>query len=196
MRIQNQSPFTSESDSLSNNHPDLVKQGLIHYLTISTIGKTHVDPEELEWSMQVVAEQLQQLLNARGVKWEIPLFEQLRKLDGSLHGDTQSYKLMLRLPDGVTWNDYDKAVKRSLELRRDSWVVQIRYERIVEEWCMKQVHKGSYETITDTVNEMTQSTVEQNLTIKETYHLIFLNDPEHVLEKSLETIILIPVERK
>jgi len=193
MRTQNQSPFTSATSS--SNHPELVKQGLIHYLTISTIGKTHVDPEELEWSMQVVAEQLQQLLTARGVKWEVPLFEQLRKLDGSLHSDTQSYKLMLRLPDGVTWNDYDKAVKRSLELRRDSWVVQIRYERIVEEWCLKQLHKGSYETITDSVTELTLVAVEQNLTIRGTYHLIFVNDPEQVLEKSLETVILIPVER-
>ena len=193
MRTQNQSPFTSTD--FSSNQPELVKQGLIHYLSISTIGKTHVDPEELEWSMQVVAEQLQQLLNARGVKWEIPLFEQLRKLDGSLHGDTQSYKLMLRLPDGVTWNDYDKAVKRSLELRRDCWVVQIRYERLVEEWCMKQVHKGSYETITTSVNEMTKCAAEENLKIRGSYHLIFLNDPEQVAEKSLETVILIPVER-
>ncbi|MDH4472317.1 MAG: hypothetical protein QE487_06895 [Fluviicola sp.] len=193
MRTQNQSSFTNTDFSM--NQPELVKQGLIHYLSISTIGKTHVDSEELEWSMQVVAEQLQQILNAGGVKWEIPLFEQLRKLDGSLHGDTQSYKLMLRLPDGVTWNDYDKAIKRSLELRRDCWVVQIRYERLVEEWCMKQVHKGSYETITASVNELTKRAAEQNLKIRGSYHLIFLNDPEQVAEKSLETVILIPVER-
>ncbi|MES2555054.1 MAG: hypothetical protein V4604_02835 [Bacteroidota bacterium] len=193
MRTHNQSPFTS-TDSASNHH-ELVKQGLYHYLSISTIGKTHVDPEELEWSMQVVAEQLQQLLNARGVKWEIPLFEQLRKIDGSLHTDTQSYKLMLRLPDGVTWNDYDKAIKRSLELRRDSWVVQIRYERLVEEWCMKQVHKGSYGTIAASVNEMTKRGAEENLKIRGSYHLIFLNDPEQVAEKNLETVILVPVER-
>ncbi|MBI3238276.1 MAG: hypothetical protein HYZ43_05460, partial [Flavobacteriia bacterium] len=51
MRTQNQSPFTSVPTSF--NHPDLVKQGLIHYLTISTIGKTHVDPEELEWPVPV-----------------------------------------------------------------------------------------------------------------------------------------------
>ena len=193
MRTHNQSPFTG-TDSTSG-YLELVKQGLIHYLSISTIGKTHVDPEELEWSMQVVAEQLQQLLNHRGVKWEIPLFEQLRKIDGSLHTDTQSYKLMLRLPDGVTWNDYDKAIKRALELRRDSWVVQIRYERLVEEWCMKQLHRGSYETITSTVNEMINRAGEEHIKVRGSYHLIFLNDPEQVAEKSLETVVLIPVER-
>lgn len=193
MRTNNQSSF-AVTDHPSG-YPELVKQGLIHYLTIATIGRTYVDPEELEWSMQVVAQQLQQLLNARSVKWEIPLFEQLRKIDGSIHNDTQSYKLMLRLPDGVTWNDYDKAIKRALEFRRDSWVVQIRYERLVEEWCMKQTHKGSYETITATVNEMTKHASEENLKIRGSYHLIFLNDPEQVAEKGLETVILIPVER-
>ncbi|HLP54320.1 MAG TPA: hypothetical protein VK151_04790 [Fluviicola sp.] len=193
MRTHNQSPFAS-TDS-SSNHFELVKQGLIHYLTISTIGKTHVDPEELEWSMQVVAEQLQQLLNVRGVKWEIPLFEQWRRLDGSPYNDTHSYKLMLRLPDGVTWNDYDKAIKRALELRRDSWVVQIRYERIVEEWCLKQIHKGSYGTISATVREMTKHAAEENMKTRGSYHLIFLNDPEQIAEKNLETVVLIPVER-
>ncbi len=193
MRTHNQSSF-ADTDYTSG-YPELVKQGLIHYLTIATIGRTHVDPEELEWSMQVVARQLQQLLHQRGVKWEIPLFEQLRKIDGSIHNDTPSYKLMLRLPDGVTWNDYDKAIKQALEFRRDSWVVQIRYERLVEEWCMKQVHKGSYETITTSVNEMTKYAAEENLKMRGSYHLIFLNDPEQVLEQNLETIILIPVER-
>lgn len=172
---------------------ELVKQGLVQYLTLS-VKSNGIDQEELEWSLLMVAQELQKSLKMRGVKWEIAPFQRITPLNECDKKLDFHCKLLIPLPEQVTWNEYDKAIKKALELRRDFWVVQIRLERIVEGWCLKYSHRGSRNEMQALVIEMKAKASKDNLRMGNYFHELVVNDEEKVAESALETIILIPVE--
>lgn len=181
-----------ESQQQTEMKTELVKQGLVQYLTLS-VKQNSVDQEELEWPLLMVAQEIQKSLQLRRQKWEIPQFQRIIPLNTGDSISGNGCKLLLQLPDHVTWNEYDKAIKNALELRRDFWVVQIRFERIVEGWCLKYVHRGSRSEIPTIVTEMKANAY--NLRFGNYYHELLISDAQKVAESALETIVLIPVEK-
>jgi|GEM_PF-5257393 len=173
---------------------ELVKIGLQQFLTLS-VKRNDVDQEELEWSLLIVAQELQKSLQLKGLNWKIPPFQRMTAFTHFNSTEMFSYKLLLGLPDYVSWSEYDKAIKRALELRRDFWVVQIRFERIVQDWCLKYTHQGPRNQIPSFVTQMKAVTAADNLRIGNYYTEIVISDEEKVAESAVETIILIPVEK-
>jgi len=173
---------------------ELVKQGLVQYLTLSTKGPA-IDQEELEWPLLIVAQEIQQSLNLKGVKWDVPQFQRIIAQANSDSALDYACKLLIRLPDSITWNEYDRAIKKTLELRRDFWVVQIRFERMVEGWCLKYTHRGARSEIPALVAEMKAVARAENLQIGNYNHELFISDVEKVAASQVETSILIPVEK-
>lgn len=170
--------------------PVIVNRETAQYLALSSgHQRLKVDQEDLEWPLLLVAQELQAILKARGVQWEIPLFERIVSPDRPL-------KLLIPLPLRVTWNDYDAAIKKSLKRRRDSWVVQIRFERLTEGKCLQFLHLGSHDGIRESVKIMRQFAVENSYLPADVCHEIFLDDAEETPVRDLRTLLVIPVAKK
>ena len=183
-----------ETQQLAKMKTELVKLGLQQFLTLS-VKRNDVDQEELEWSLLMVAQELQKLLQLKGLNWKIPPFQRMTAFTHSDSPLSFSYKLLLTLPEYVSWSEYDKAIKRALELRRDFWVVQIRFERIVQDWCLKYTHQGARTEIPSFVTQMKAIAAGDNLRVGNYYTEIVVSDVENVAESAVETVILIPIEK-
>jgi hypothetical protein len=169
--------------------PELVNRELVQYLALSSgHQRVKVEQEDLEWPLLLVAQELQMILKTRGEQWEIPLFERIV-------APAQPLKLLIPLPLCVTWNDYDMAIKKSLKRRRDFWVVQIRFERLLEGRCLQFLHRGSYSAISESNKAMRQYARENGLALSDSCHEIFLNDAEETPVRDLQTLLVIPLQR-
>jgi hypothetical protein len=171
--------------------PETVSRGLLQYLTLSSKLQGSWDQEDLEWPLLLVGQELQSFLGTKNVQWEVPLFERIVTV---LPDGLKEIKLLLQLPMSVTWADYEKVIRKALERRRDTWVVQIRFERIVEGDCLQMLHIGPHAAIPETLYKMQQYARENELTIAPSHHEIYLSDPERVAEEKLKTVLLIPIK--
>jgi len=174
--------------------PQLVERGTVQYLTLTSGNRYAVDQEDLEWPLVLVAQELKSLLKSRGIDWEIPLFERMVSLDKN-EKPQFALKLLMELPDRVSWNDYDTVIKRGLAKRKDFWVVQIRFERITEGACVSKLHRGDLSEIPAAVKEIQQFAHENGWTDSGRCHEIYKTDPEETPAHEMETILLIPVKR-
>jgi hypothetical protein len=174
--------------------PEIIERGVVQYLTLTSGNRHAVDQEDLEWPLVLVAQELKALLQSRGIDWEIPLFERIVSLDKN-EKPQFALKLLMELPDRVSWNDYDTIIKRSLGKRRDFWVVQIRFERITEGTCIRRLYRGSHSGIPAAIREMLQFAQDNDRKISGSYHEIYRNDVEETPDHELETILLVPVKK-
>ena len=177
-----------------NEQPTLISHELANYLTL-TPDSGCVDIEEREWSLLATAEQLKQLLAQKGIHWHIPMIEHkicmIDEKTGKHSG--KQLTLMLRLHPKLTWTDYENAVKASLKLRKDFWVVRTKYETIRRSSCLSLQIKGSHNQIDETVKFLQEYAHEQELKSVAEYFIIYHNDEEQVAEKELLTTILLPL---
>lgn len=168
--------------------PQFVYREMVQYLALSSgHQRLKVDQEDLEWPLLLVAQELQTLLKNRGIQWEVPLFEKIVSPEHPL-------KLMIPLPLNVTWGDYETAIKKSLKRRRDSWVVQIRFERLTEGNCVQLLHRGSHAGIGDSIRAMKQFAADHDCRLAVAHHEIYLNDVEETPARDLQTLLLIRVK--
>lgn len=174
--------------------PKWVNHELVNYLTL-TPDPGCVDLEEREWSLMATAEQLKIVLAGKGIQWQIPMIEhRVRHLvDTSGRQPVKQLTLMLRLHPKLTWTDYENAVKASLKLRKDFWVVRTKFETIRRNNCLSLQIRGSHQQIDETLNYLQQYAREQNHTALSEYFIIYHNDEEQVPEKDLLTTILLPL---
>lgn len=174
--------------------PVMVNYDLANYLTL-TPDQGKYDLEEREWSLQATAEQLKRILAERGIHWQIPLIEhRVRLVSGKSESSTiKQLTLMLRLHQSVSWADYENAVKASLKLRRDFWVIRTCFETIKRSSCLSLQLKGSHDQIEEQIRLMQQFAENQHYNTTGEYYIIYHNDEERVPEKDLLTTLLIPI---
>lgn len=174
--------------------PKWVNNELVNYLTL-TPDPGDVDIEEREWSLLATAEQLKIVLAGKGIHWQIPMVEhRLRFLtDSSGKPSGKQLTLMLRLHPKLSWIDYENAVKASLKLRKDFWVVRTKFETIRRNNCLSLQFRGSHQQIDETLNYLHQFAREQDYKALNEYFIIYHNDEEQVAEKDLLTTVLLPL---
>lgn len=176
--------------------PALVSDELANYLTL-TPDKGCVDLEEREWSLLATAEQLKQVLAQKGTSWQIPMIEHRIRIieDNTGKTATRQLTLMLRLHPKLTWTDYENAVKASLKLRKDFWVVRTKFETIRRNTCLSLQIRGSREPfeIEETLKLLKEHAREQELRSMAEYFIVYHNDEEQVAEKDLLTTVLLPL---
>lgn len=172
-------------------NPETVTRGLLQYLTLSSKLQGSWDQEDLEWPLLLVGQELQLFLRAKNIQWEVPLFERIVTV---LPDGLKEVKLLLPLPMSVTWADYEKVIRKALERRRDTWVVQIRFERIVAGSCLQLLHIGPHAAIPETLYKIQQYAKANELQTLPSHHEIYLSDPERVAEEKLRTVLLVPIK--
>lgn len=192
----NQMISTMSASSLhrKKSQPTLVSHELANFLTL-TPDPGCSDLEEREWSLLATAEQLKQLLAQKGIHWQIPMIEHRVRIVGEKTGKNagKQLTLMLRLHPKLTWSDYENAVKASLKLRKDFWVVRTKFETIRRNSCVSLQIRGAHTQIDETVKLLQEYAREQALQVTAEYFIIYHNDEEQVAEKDLLTTILLPL---
>lgn len=184
--------FVKQSALLCNQllQPALIEDYQRHqYLTLMSSTVSEEDQEELEWPLLLVAKELQTLLLAKEIHWEIPLFERsvtLKKRNGR---HERHWKLLLPIPVTATWELYELAVKNSLLRKKDCLVVQIRFERLVFQRYISMMHFGDYRQIPVSLEQMLRFAHDGQIPVSETWYEKYLNDREDCLLEELETEI-------
>lgn len=176
--------------------PTIINNELANFLTL-TPDPGQVDLEEREWSLLATAEQMKKILAEKDIQWQIPMMEQRIRIIPSATGRsvTKQLTLMLRLHSKLTWEDYENAVKASLKMRKDFWVVRTRFETIRRNACLSLNIRGSHDQIEEAIQSLQHYATEQQFQIAEEYFIIYHNDAEQVAEKDLLTTILLPLCR-
>lgn len=176
--------------------PTLINYELANFLTL-TPDPGQFDLEEREWSLLATAEQLKKILSEKGIQWQIPMVEHRIRIIPSATGGlaTKQLTLMLRLHNKLTWEDYENAVKASLKMRKDFWVVRTRFETMRRNACLSLDIRGSHDQIEEAIQYLQHFATEQNYTKTDEYFIIYHNDEEQVAEKDLLTTILLPLRR-
>lgn len=113
----------------------------------------------------------------------------------SLNKDELIYKLMIRQPDFVTKEIFDKAVDIVKSKKSDIMLDYVKFEEIEEGYCVQALHIGSYDEEKRTFDKMELFCGENNLKIKTKAHKeIYLSDFRKVEISKLKTVLRYKVE--
>lgn len=106
---------------------------------------------------------------------------------------------MIRLPDFVTKEDFDWAVKEATEKKKSNFS-KVEFLTYDEGVCVQCMHIGSYDDEPATIQMMhdfmTSEGYELDITNKRLHHEIYLSDARRVAPERLKTVIRHPVKKR
>ncbi len=115
------------------------------------------------------------------------------------HKETFEWTSMIRLPEFVTWEEFDWAVQEATaKKKRDFSTAEFRtYD---EGLCVQCMHIGPYDTEPETLRQMDAFAAEQgyvpDFTAGRLHHEIYLGDPRRTAPEKLKTVLRHPVRKK
>jgi hypothetical protein len=124
--------------------------------------------------------------------WDLD--EEGRKLD-YLDKNHFVYKLMIRQPDFVNKELFEKAVQSVKEKKDNSFLDKVEFEEIEEGMCVQMMHLGSYDDEPKSFKLMENYCAENNLTrIEKTHKEIYISDPRKTTEQNRKTVLRFKVK--
>ena len=106
---------------------------------------------------------------------------------------------VIRLPDFVTKDDLDWAVKEASAKKKQDFS-KVEFYTYDEGLCVQCMHIGSYDDEPATVQRMhdfmEQEGYELDITDKRLHHEIYLSDARRVLPEKLRTVLRLPIKVK
>lgn len=132
----------------------------------------------------------------------VPPLEGLWWQDGNTgidyaHKEKFEFISMIRMPDLVTQDVYDWAIKEASE-KKDGDFSKVKLLTLEEGKCVQVMHVGSYDDEPETIEKMKefaeQNGVEPDYSDERRYHEIYLSDPRRTKVENLKTVIRIPVK--
>jgi hypothetical protein len=115
--------------------------------------------------------------------------------DFRTHKPTEwEWRLMMRVPEFITQQELDSAIKTVLAKGKASLAGEIKLEDIAEGRCVQMLHIGPYADEHPTVEKMQHFVEQQGLHLRGPHHEIYLSDPNRVPKERLRTILRYPVE--
>ena len=104
------------------------------------------------------------------------------------------WRLLIRIPDFVTHNDLEAAVRSVMAKGRTALAGEVRMEEITEGRCVQVLHVGPYAKEKAAVQKLHQLAVSNGLHLLGPHHEIYLSDPNRVPKERLRTILRYPIE--
>ena len=132
----------------------------------------------------------------------VPPLEGLWWQDGNTgidyaHKEKFEFISMIRMPDLVTQDVYDWAIKEASE-KKDGDFSRVKLLTLEEGKCVQVMHVGSYDDEPETIEKMKefaeQNGVEPDYSDERHHHEIYLSDPRRTKVENLKTVIRIPVK--
>ena len=105
---------------------------------------------------------------------------------------------MIRLPDFVTKEDFDWAIKEATKKKKQDYS-KVEFFTYEEGTCVQCMHIGSYDEEPKTLELTHQLMIEQgyelDITEKRFHHEIYLSDPRKCAPNKLRTVIRHPIRK-
>ncbi|UZR96742.1 GyrI-like domain-containing protein (plasmid) [Chondrinema litorale] len=110
--------------------------------------------------------------------------------NGTLDKDTLVFKIMIRQPDFVEANYFNKMLELALEKKANPLLKQVKFEKITEGRCIQMLHIGSYDDEPASFERMEKFAESENLKRQSKIHReIYLSDFRKVPAEKLKTIL-------
>ena len=107
------------------------------------------------------------------------------------------YKLMIRQPDFVDINFYQKMLSLAKQKKNDPLLERVKFERISEGLCVQMLHLGPFEEEAASFSQMEAFTENKGLVRPSQAHReIYLSDPRKVAPSKLKTVLRFQVQTK
>ena len=107
------------------------------------------------------------------------------------------YKLMIRQPDFVDNNFYQKMLSLAKEKKNDPLLERVKFERISEGLCVQMLHLGPFEEEAASFSQMEAFAENKGLVRPSQAHReIYLSDPRKVAPSKLKTVLRFQVQTK
>lgn len=112
------------------------------------------------------------------------------------HKENFEWRSMIRLPEFVTKEEFDWAVREATEKKQKDFL-RVEYFTYEEGLCVQCMHIGSYDDEPATIQKMKNFVEEQgyaeDLSEVRLHHEIYLSDPRRTAEERLRTVIRHPI---
>lgn len=118
------------------------------------------------------------------------IWDRLGAVPGDL--DAAAWRLLVRVPDGTTKADLDRAAAQLAEKGRPP-AARVALQRLAEGPCVQMLHVGPYGDEPATVERMHAYAKAQGRSPKGPHHEIYLSDPRRVPPARLRTLLRQPV---
>lgn len=133
-------------------------------------------------------------------------FWQQENADGTISGEIDysrkedfQFISVIRLPDFVTKEDFDWAVKEAAEKKKTDFS-KVEYLTYNEGLCVQCMHIGSYDDEPETVKMMhdfmTAQGYELDISDKRFHHEIYLSDARKVAPEKRKTVVRHPIKKR
>lgn len=160
--------------------------GLLYGIAF-TIKMSYKGTHKMEGYFQYVVPPLE------GFWWQ----ENVKGVDYS-HKETFQWIAVIRLPDFVTREEFDWAVKEATNKKKEDFS-KVEYFTYEEGMCVQCMHIGSYDEEPLTVERMHAYIEEQgyalDITEQRMHHEIYLSDPRRTAEEKLKTVVRHPIKQ-
>lgn len=160
--------------------------GLLYGIAF-TIKMSYKGTHKMEGYFQYVVPPLE------GFWWQ----ENVKGVDYS-HKETFQWIAVIRLPEFVTREEFDWAVKEATNKKKEDFS-KVEYFTYEEGMCVQCMHIGAYDEEPVTEEKMHAYMEDQgyelDITEQRMHHEIYLSDPRRTAEEKLKTVIRHPIKQ-
>ena len=103
------------------------------------------------------------------------------------------YRLLIRMPDYVTRQDVEMAIRTVTEKKKVALASEIEYFEMNEGACVQMLHVGPFSTEPESLKKIEAFSTEKRLGQAGLHHEIYLSDFRKVKPEKLKTILREPV---
>jgi len=115
--------------------------------------------------------------------------------DGTINKDDLVFKLMIRQPDFVTQDLFEKILTMTKSKKPQALLEKVKFEDIQEGKCIQMLHLGSYDNEPESFEIMEAFADQSGLKRKSKVHReIYLSDARKVSPEKLKTVLRFGVE--
>jgi hypothetical protein len=105
-----------------------------------------------------------------------------------------NYRLLIRMPDFVTSELVDTAIKTVFEKKKNRLVQEVEFFTLHEGKCVQMMHVGPFHTEPQTLKQIGDFITQNNLTHNGDHHEIYLSDFRKTPQEKLKTILREPIK--
>jgi hypothetical protein len=182
-------------------NPELFEFNEIPFLTIA--GKGEPGGEEFTSKVEALyslAYGVKNIYKKQGKDFAVPKLEGLwwvnsDKLALEVSREEWQWKLLIRLPDFVTLEAFEKTREEVFKKKRLELTKEIKFEEIKEGRSVQIMHVGPYSIESETIEKMRDFMKKNDLVENGLHHEIYLSDPRKMAPNKMKTILRQPVKK-
>jgi hypothetical protein len=182
-------------------NPELVEFNEIPFLAI--VGKGEPGGEEFTSKIEALyslAYGAKNIYKKQGKDFAVPKLEGLWWVNSDkpaleVPREEWKWKLLIRLPDFVTLEVFEKTKEEVFKKKRLELIKEIKLEEIKEGRSVQVMHLGPYSIESETIEKMRDFMKKNDLVENGLHHEIYLSDPRKMAPNKMKTILRRPVKK-